>query len=58
MRPQDTTLGVYGVFPNSLLIAILGQIPVYPRWVICAIWINGSELLDPVFCFESDISSR
>ena len=28
-------------------------------WVICAIWINGSELLDPACCdFESDISSR
>ena len=28
-------------------------------WVICAIWINGSELLDPACCdFESGISSR
>ena len=55
---QDTSLGVCGVF-HPLLIAIPGQIPVHPGWVICAIWINGSELLDPAFCdFESDISSR
>ena len=38
---------------------IPGQIHLYPGWVICAIWINGSELLDPAcFDFESDISSR
>ena len=46
-------------FSNLCLIAIPGQIPVHPGWVICAIWINGSELLDPAcFDFESDISSR
>ena len=46
-------------FFQPLLIAIPGQIPVHPGWVICAIWINGSELLDPACCdFESDISSR
>ena len=46
-------------FFQPLLIAIPGQILVHPGWVICAIWINGSELLDPAcFDFESDISSR
>jgi len=46
-------------FSNLLLIDIPGQIHLYPGWVICAIWINGSELLDPACCdFESDISSR
>ena len=46
-------------FSNLCSIAIPGQIPVHPEWVVCAIWINGSELLDPAcFDFESDISSR
>jgi len=46
-------------FSFLCLIAIPGQIPVHPGWVVCAIWINGSELLDPAcFDFESDISSR
>ena len=31
-------------FSNLCLIAIPGQIPVHPGWVVCAIWINGSEL--------------
>jgi hypothetical protein len=42
---------VCGVFPNSLLIVIPGQIHVYPGRVICAIWINGSTIGPCVFCF-------
>ena len=50
---------VFVAFSNLCSIAIPGQIPVHPEWVVCAIWINGSELLDPAFSdFESDISSR
>ena len=42
-------------FFQPLLIAIPGQIPVHPGWVVCAIWINGSELLD-LACFVSNLT--
>ena len=56
---QDILLSVCGVFPILLCFTTPGRIPVYPGWVICAIWTNGSEWLNPacLIC-ESDISSR
>ena len=52
--------GLLWLFQFLSCFATTGQTHVYPRWVMCAIWIiNGSELFDPT-CFEieDDISSR
>ena len=58
---QDTPLGFCCVSQILLYFATPGQTHVYQisRWVMCAIWINGSKLLDPAcLMIELDISSR